>query len=218
MTIEVIQQPDEVEMECVPEVIPPVEYAAVVNDIKQRRKKLTAVRSRLPPLRTVERRELMTEVRKMNNALPHVEIGTITELNDTIRACAEIITEKLRPSKARKSPSTPWWKRRLQGKLAETRKELSRVVECEKRDWNDPFRIAMEKKYNIKKKGYKVVIEELKQRVKALAARIKDYCERTKQYKNNKMFVNNQGQFFKSLKTIKIEAGLAPNKVSSSRV
>jgi hypothetical protein len=214
VTIKVIEQPDNVETDYV-DVIPPSEVKAVIGDILQRRQNLPSLRSRLPPLRCVERWELMVEIERINNVLPLVKMNTITELNDTIRVCAEIVTEKFRPSHLKKPPPTPWWKKRLQGKLAETWKDLSRIVESEKRDWNDPFRMAMEKKYNTKKKGYKVVIEELRQRVKALAARIKDYSERTRQYKNNRMFVNNQGQFFKRLKTSQTEAGQAPNKEES---
>ena len=212
VTIEVIRRPEEVDVQEVP---PPKEFETVVNDIRDRRQRITTVRRRLPPLRAVERRVLMAEVRRINYALPYVEISTITEMNDTIRACAEIVTEKVRPCSTRKSTSTPWWQKRLNRKLAETRKGLSRVVEAEKRNWNDPFKRTIESKYNIKKKGYKVVEEELKQRVKAIAARIKDYCERSKQYRNNKMFVNNQGQFFKSLKASKTEKGQAPNKEES---
>ena len=47
----------------------------------------------------------------------------------------------------------------------------------------------LEKKYNLKKKGVRTVIEELKQRLHAKTARLKRYEEIVNQHKINRMFV-----------------------------
>ena len=77
--------------------------------------------------------------------------------------------------------------------------DLSRVTESRNRDFNDRMRKRLEKKYDIKRKGFDVVIEEMKQDLKAISQKIKRYTERVEQYNQNRMFVNNQKQFYKSL-------------------
>ena len=54
----------------------------------------------------------------------------------------------------------------------------------------------LEKKFNIRKKGITVVMEELKQRILVKAAKIKIYEQRRKQYKQNIMFKQDQKRFF----------------------
>ena len=169
----------------------------LVDAILEQRERLTTCRTRLKSLRNVENGKIMKEVRKVNKALECVEVKDITEVNNTIWACANLITEKVSP--AQEKNRTPWWKRRLERKVKEIRKDLSRVNECQTREWNDPLRKQLEYKYRIKSKGYKVAIEELKQRLKATAAKLKGYNERERQFRENRMFTNNQGRFFQML-------------------
>ena len=58
---------------------------------------------------------------------------------------------------------------------------------CKKRK-NEELR----KKYRIKVKGFKVVIEEIKQRTSAKSERLSRYSARGNQYKQNKLFRCNQ--------------------------
>ena len=64
------------------------------------------------------------------------------------------------------------WERRLKRKVHEIQQDLSRVIEATNRKYNDRLRRKIEKKFNIRHKGYQLVIEELKQRLVAMAAKI----------------------------------------------
>ena len=44
-----------------------------------------------------------------------------------------------------------------------------------------------------------VAIEELKQRIVAIAAKVRSYQERVDRFRQNRMFQNNQGQFYREL-------------------
>ena len=50
----------------------------------------------------------------------------------------------------------------------------------------------LRKKYRIKVKGSKVVVEELKQTISAKSEKLRDYSARGNQYKQNKLFRWNQ--------------------------
>ena len=55
------------------------------------------------------------------------------------------------------------------------------------------------KKYSIRVKTLGVVIEELKQRIVAIAAKVRRYQERVDRFRQNRMFQNNQKQFYREL-------------------
>ncbi|XP_063592467.1 uncharacterized protein LOC134769657 [Penaeus indicus] len=57
----------------------------------------------------------------------------------------------------------------------------------------------LERKYHVKNKGTKVVIEELKQRVQAKAAKVKRCENRSNQYRQNRMFQSNRKRLFEEL-------------------
>ena len=59
-------------------------------------------------------------------------------------------------------------------------------------------REKLERKYSVKKKGVDVVIEELKQRITAKTAKLKRYEGRINQFRQNKLFQNNQKDYLKS--------------------
>ena len=173
----------------------------LVKKIISQRSKLARDRPRLRALRHIERSKIMQEVEQIDKVLDCVEINNITELNDTIMACAKIVTEKMcRNVERRQTGDVPAWKARLQRKLEDIRADLSRVVECRGiRDHDDPMRMRLEKKYRIRNKGYDVVIEELKQDLSAVSQKIKRYTERVEQYNQNRTFVNNQKRFYQDL-------------------
>ena len=62
----------------------------------------------------------------------------------------------------------------------------------EKKDWLD-------QKYGLRRKGFTLVMEELKQRITAKANKVKQYDNRIKQFQDNRNFETNQGRFFKNL-------------------
>ena len=168
----------------------------LIEVIHTKRESLEEHRAGLRSLKHVEKK-LMEEVTKLDRVLPKVEIRNITELNDTILACAIIVTEKFETQKSkRQSNQEPGWKERLRRKVENLRGDVSRVVECRKRTCEDGMRKRLEEKYKIRTKGFDVVIEELKQDTKTKTQKIKRFSERNKQYRENRMFVNNQRQFF----------------------
>ena len=80
------------------------------------------------------------------------------------------------------------------------RNDISRVQRLKERMWvRTRFREDLPKKPWMKDKGYKHVIEELKQRVTAKAAKVKRYKERMKQYRQNKLCQMNQKRVYQEL-------------------
>ena len=59
------------------------------------------------------------------------------------------------------------------------------------------------KKYSIRVKRLNVVIEELKQRITAIAAKVRRYQGRVDGYRQNRLFENNQTQFYRELDQIR---------------
>ena len=57
----------------------------------------------------------------------------------------------------------------------------------------------MERKYSIRIKRLNVFIEELKQRITAIAAKSRRYQGRVDRYRKNRLFENNQSQFYREL-------------------
>ena len=57
----------------------------------------------------------------------------------------------------------------------------------------------MERKYNIRVKRLNVVVDELKQRITAIAAKVRRYQGRVVSYRQNRLFENNQRQFYREL-------------------
>ena len=56
----------------------------------------------------------------------------------------------------------------------------------------------LDQKYGLRKKGFTLVMGELKQRITAKATKVKQYDNRIKQFQDNRNFENNQGRFFKN--------------------
>ena len=83
----------------------------------------------------------------------------------------------------------PWWKRRLNGQIAKLRKDLSRLDKLKSNQLKSMAATKqLETRYEVKKKGIGVVIEELKQRVVAKAAKVKRYEGRVEQCRQNRMY------------------------------
>ena len=92
------------------------------------------------------------------------------------------------------------WKRRLQSKIKELRKDLSQLEASKDKDISN-FRHweRLERKYSIRVKRLNVVIEELKQRITAIAAKVRRYQGRVDSCRQNRLFENNQRQFYGEL-------------------
>ena len=69
--------------------------------------------------------------------------------------------------KIKRLQQEPFWKRRTESDIARLRKDLSRQDDWLKGKWKKRWKKDLGKKYKIKAKGFKVVIEELKQKISA---------------------------------------------------
>ena len=89
---------------------------------------------------------------------------------------------------------------RLQNKIKKLRKDLSQLEASKDKGINN-FRHSerLEKKYSIIVKRLNVLIEELKQRITAIAVKVRRYQGRVDSYRQNRLFENNQRQFYREL-------------------
>ena len=123
----------------------------------------------------------------------------ITKTNELFYAGTFVVTNRLGVKidkvAGRKAPM-----RRLQNKTKELRRDLSQL-EASKDKGISNFRHweRLERKYSIRVKRLNVVIEELKQRITAIAAKVRGYQGRVDSYRQNRLFENNQRQFYREL-------------------
>ena len=88
----------------------------------------------------------------------------------------------------------------MQNKIKELRKDLSQL-EASKDKGIDIFRHweRLERKYSIRVKRLNIVVEELKQKINAIAAKVRRYQGRVDSYRQNRLFENNERQFYREL-------------------
>lgn len=154
-------------------------------------------------LRYVDRLQLSRETSKINKVLKYILSDDITKDGKLIRAAAYLLGERSGAKKSvKKEKKEPWWKRRLEGDIQRLRKDLSKIDVWHRGQWRgkkEGEKKTLNRVYKIKAKGFKVTMEEMKQRITAKANRVKRYSNRQKQYEQNRLFSTNQKQFFKSL-------------------
>ena len=157
-----------------------------------------------PNLRFVNRKLLKSKTASVNKVMPYFPMNSLTQVNALIKSSAMVVSKLLGVSKRKKEGSKePWWKKRLAGKIKALHKERSQLQAMEKGTLkNELTRERLWKKYNIRKKGIKCVIEELNQRIIAKGAKIKRYSDRIDQYRQNRLFENNQKLLFEQLEGI----------------
>ena len=158
-------------------------------------------KDKLPALRNVPKKKLLQETAKVDKVLSKFKIHSITKTNELFYAGAVVVTNRLGVKidkvTGRKEPI---WKRSLQNKIKEFRKDLSQLEALKDKDISN-FRHweRLERKYSIRVKRLNVVIEELKQRITAIAAKVRRYQGRVNSYRRNRLFENNQRQFYREL-------------------
>jgi hypothetical protein len=161
--------------------------------------------------RKVCRKRLYDEVGKVNEVVKYFKVNGISEVNWLIKAVSVRVANNLGLKETRlvNGGKVPWWRRRLEGDVKVLRHNIS-WLECKiagQLRKTIKYRL-LERKYNIKRKGIKVVVEELKQRLRAKSEKIKRYDQRVKQYYQNRLFVTNQKRFYQQL-----ESGYGGEKV-----
>ena len=158
-------------------------------------------KDKLPGLRNVPKKKLLEETVKVNKVLSKFKIHSITKTNELFYAGATVVTTRLGVKIDKVAGrKEPMWKRRLQNKINKLRKDLSQLEGLKDKDISN-FRHweRLERNYSIREKRLNVVIEELKQRITATAVKVRRYQGRVDIYRQNRLFENNQRQFYMEL-------------------
>ena len=168
-----------------------MEIAEVIE--KGRKDKLLA-------LRNVPKKKLLEETALVNKVLSKFKTHSITKTNELFYAGAFVVTNKLGVKIDKVAGRKErMWKRRLQNKIKELRKDLSQLeASKDKGVSNSRHWETLERKYSIRVKRLNVVVEELKQRITAIAAKVR-YQGQVDSYRQNRLFENNQRQFYREL-------------------
>ena len=154
-----------------------------------------------PALRNIPKKKLLEENAKVDKVLSKLNTHSITKTNELFYAGTAIVTNRLEVKIDKVAGrKEPMWKRRLQNKIKELRKNLSQLEASRDKDISN-YRHweRLERKYSIRVKRLDVVIEELKQRIIAIAAKLRRYQGREDSYRQNRLFENNQRQFCREL-------------------
>ena len=130
-------------------------------------------KNKLPALRNVPKKKVLEETAKVDKVLSKFKTHSITKTNELFYAGAFVVTNRLGVKIDKVAGrKESMWKRRLQNKIKELRKDLSKL-EASKDKGISNFRHweRLERKYSIRVKRLNVVIEELKQMITAIAAK-----------------------------------------------
>ena len=132
---------------------------------------------RLPALRNVLKKKLLEETAKVDKVLSKFKTHSIAMTDEQFYAGAVVVTKRLgvRIDKVAERKEQVW-RRRLQNKIKELRKDLSQLEALKDKDISN-FRHweRLERICSIRVKRLNVIIEELKQRIAAIAATIRRY-------------------------------------------
>ena len=158
-------------------------------------------KDKLPALRNVLKKKLLEQAAKVDKVLSKFKTHSIIKTNELFYAGDFVVINrlgvKINKVAGRKEPM---WKRRLQNKIKELRKDLSQL-EASKDKGTSNFRHweRLERKYSIRVKRLNAFVEELKQRITAIAEKVRRYQGRVNSYRQNRLFKNNQRQFYREL-------------------
>ena len=140
------------------------------------------------------KRKLLEETAKVDKVLSKFKRHSITKTNELFYAGAVVVTNRLGVKIDKVAGrKEPMWKRRLQSKIKELRKDLSQLESSKDKDISN-FRHweRLERKYSIRVKRMNVVIEGLKQRIAAIATKFRRYQGWVNSYRQNRLFEDNQ--------------------------
>ena len=151
-------------------------------------------KDQLPALRNVPKKKLLEVTAKVDKVLSKFKTNSIRKTNELFYARAVVVTNRLGVKidkvAGRKEPI---WKRRLQNKIKELRKDLSQLEASKDEDVSN-FRHSerLERRYSIRVKRFNVVIERLKHRITPIAAKVRRYHGRVDSFRQNRLFETNQ--------------------------
>ena len=158
-------------------------------------------KDKLPALRNVPKKKLLEETTKVDKVLSKFKTHSITKTNELFSGGAFVVTNRLGVKIDKVAGrKEPMWKRRLQNKIKELWKDLSQLEASKDKDIsNSRHWERLERKYSFRVKRLNVAIEELKQRITAIAAKVRRHQGRVDSYRQNRLFENNQRQFYREL-------------------
>ena len=146
-------------------------------------------------LRPADALRLKQETEEVNKATPSITLNNTSDFKNLIKAGANIVCERLGIRKSVKLQQEQFQKRSIESDIARLKKDLIHLDDWFKGKWKrDKKRKTEElkKKYGIQIEGFKVVIEELKQRISAKSEKLRRYHARGNQYRKNKLSRCNQ--------------------------
>ena len=155
-------------------------------------------KDRLPALRNVPKKKLLEETAEADKVLSKFETHSIAKTNELFYVGAIVATNGLGVKIDRVAGRKEPMRKRLQNKIKEFRKDLSQL-EASKDISNCRHWEILERKFSFKVKRLNVVTEELKQRITAIAAKFRRYQRWVVRYRQNRLFENNQWQFYREL-------------------
>ena len=157
----------------------------------------------VPSLRTIDSAKVKAETKKINEILKNVRCKNIDNIREVIKAAAILVSERVGVKrKTEQKQKDPFWKRRIENDIGKLRKDLSRIEAWFKGNWKNgkqQEKLDLKKKYSLRAKGFKTVMEELKQRISAKKEKLKRFVARTTQYRQNRLFRNNQKVLYEEL-------------------
>ena len=156
----------------------------------------------IPPLRSADAFRLRQEAVEVSKAKSSITLNNISNFNNLIKADATIVCERMGIKKYVKPQQEPFSKRRIESDITRLKKDLSPLDDWFQGKWKKDKKRQkgeLRRKYRIQAKGFKVVIEELKQRVSAKSGTLRRYCTRGNQYRQNKLFRCNQKALYQEL-------------------
>ena len=158
-------------------------------------------KDKLPALRNVPKKKLLEETAKVDKVLSKFKTHSMSNTNELFYAGAVVVTNRLGVKTEKVAwREEPMWKRRFQNKIKELRKDLSQPEPSKDKDISN-FRHweRLERKYSIRVKRLNVLIKKLKQRITIIAAKVIRYQGRVDSHRHNRLFENNQRQFYREL-------------------
>ena len=141
-----------------------------------------------------DKEKIKEEVIKMNKVLEHIKITGFTYCRNVIQAAMRIVGEVGMKKSNAKKKKEPFCKRRILRDISRLRKDLNRIEAWFTRRWkNDKNKEKdlLDQKYGLRRKGFTLVMEDLKHRITAKATKVKRYDNRIKQFQDNRNFQTN---------------------------
>ena len=199
-----------------PEPIPPAniedEEPAPDPEVRELFKKLLEEPSliKVTDLRQVPWGKLRVAIDRLSPVIRTFEVPDLTTLNTLLMVVAHVVREQMgieppsedeTTSQEQRRNKKPMWLRRLEDSVGKLRSDLSRLTEMS-RGTTQKFQtidIIYRRYPLLPKKGYKQVIEEVKQRLQAKAGKIRRYKRKQQTFLDNNLFQNNQRNFYRKL-------------------